>query len=232
MAARLGAGSMSDGELRMIFLHELAHYAGGDAWLSLLTAVTAAAHFLNPLSPAVRRAVAEDCEVLADASVLATRENGAEYSRLLIDFAERAGAQTVRSVALPFLRGKPRSSLKRRVETMMNKKENVKTVRVLALCLAVLLLAGHAALLSACTASAKSAEPVEIAEPVLAAAFLALAAGCSTIESRIEENRSYFDSLPAADQAQIRIGKIEFCDRVLPTRANVEYRAPSKKTEK
>ena len=30
----------------------------------------------------------------------------------------------------------------------------------------------------------------------------------------------------------IRIGKIEFCDRVLPTRANVEYRAPSKKTEK
>ena len=30
----------------------------------------------------------------------------------------------------------------------------------------------------------------------------------------------------------IRIGKIEFCDRVLPTRANAEYRAPSKKTEK
>ena len=44
---------------------------------------------------------------------------------------------------------------------------------------------------------------------VLAAAFLALAAGCSTIESRIEENRAYFDSLPAADQAQIRIGKID-----------------------
>lgn len=44
----------------------------------------------------------------------------------------------------------------------------------------------------------------------LAAALLALAAaGCSTIESRIEENRSYFDSLPAADQAQIRIGKID-----------------------
>ena len=30
----------------------------------------------------------------------------------------------------------------------------------------------------------------------------------------------------------IRIGRIEFCDRVLPTRANAEYRAPSKKTEK
>ena len=44
----------------------------------------------------------------------------------------------------------------------------------------------------------------------LAAALLALAAaGCSTIESRIEENRDYFDSLPAADQAQIRIGKID-----------------------
>ena len=45
---------------------------------------------------------------------------------------------------------------------------------------------------------------------VLAAALLALAAaGCSTIESRIEQNRDYFDSLPAADQAQIRIGKID-----------------------
>ena len=43
----------------------------------------------------------------------------------------------------------------------------------------------------------------------LAAAVLALAAGCSTIESRIEQNRDYFDSLPAADQAQIRIGKID-----------------------
>ena len=43
-----------------------------------------------------------------------------------------------------------------------------------------------------------------------AAALLALAAaGCSTIESRIEQNRDYFDSLPAADQAQIRIGKID-----------------------
>jgi hypothetical protein len=42
----------------------------------------------------------------------------------------------------------------------------------------------------------------------LAAALLALAAGCSTIESRIGENRPYYDSLPAADQAQIRIGKI------------------------
>ena len=43
----------------------------------------------------------------------------------------------------------------------------------------------------------------------LAAAVLALAAGCSTIESRIEQNRDYFDALPAADQAQIRIGKID-----------------------
>ena len=43
----------------------------------------------------------------------------------------------------------------------------------------------------------------------LAAALLALAAGCSTIESRIERNRDYFDSLPAADQAQIRGGKID-----------------------
>ena len=44
----------------------------------------------------------------------------------------------------------------------------------------------------------------------LAAALLALAAaGCSTIESRIEDNRAYFDTLPAADQAQIRIGKID-----------------------
>lgn len=44
----------------------------------------------------------------------------------------------------------------------------------------------------------------------LAAALLALAAaGCSTIESRIEQNQDYFDSLPAADQAQIRGGKID-----------------------
>lgn len=44
----------------------------------------------------------------------------------------------------------------------------------------------------------------------LAALLLALAfAGCSTIESRIERNRDYFDSLPAADQARIRGGKID-----------------------
>ena len=44
----------------------------------------------------------------------------------------------------------------------------------------------------------------------IAATLLALAAaGCSTIESRIEENRDYFDTLPAADRAQIRIGKID-----------------------
>ena len=47
--------------------------------------------------------------------------------------------------------------------------------------------------------------PVAIAATLLALA----AAGCSTIDSRIEQNRDYFDSLPAADQAQIRIGKID-----------------------
>ena len=47
--------------------------------------------------------------------------------------------------------------------------------------------------------------PVALATVLLALA----AAGCSTIASRIEQNRAYFDSLPAADQAQIRIGKID-----------------------
>lgn len=32
--------------------------------------------------------------------------------------------------------------------------------------------------------------------------------GCATVENRIERNRDYFDSLPIADQARIRGGKI------------------------
>ena len=39
-----------------------------------------------------------------------------------------------------------------------------------------------------------------ISSLLAAVAFLVLAAGCSTIESRIEENRAYYDSLPAADR--------------------------------
>ena len=54
---------------------------------------------------------------------------------------------------------------------MMKKTAGRPAVRVLAFVFAALMLLTHSALLSACTASAKSAEPVEIAEPVLAAAF-------------------------------------------------------------
>ncbi|MGD9782826.1 MAG: hypothetical protein AB7V14_11870 [Kiritimatiellia bacterium] len=38
---------------------------------------------------------------------------------------------------------------------------------------------------------------------------LLLLAGCATPERRIEQNRDLFDSLPVADQARIRGGKID-----------------------
>ena len=180
-----GLAAMPEDAVRMILLHELSHARARDPWLSLLAALAASLHWLNPVSAAVERALAEDCEFACDESVL--RICGGEarlpYISVILDIA--AMSASVRfSANLCASQDGGNNTLKRRYDHMKkaNSEKHGKLSVCLCLLLTVLLLGANAAALSSCafpqgsggesgTVTDSDASPVVLTNPILASAL-------------------------------------------------------------
>ncbi len=83
-------GELSRDELRLVFLHELAHLRRRDLALNWLLAAVESIHWFNPLVWLVTRRFRADREEACDASALAARpEERATYGETLIKLLER-----------------------------------------------------------------------------------------------------------------------------------------------
>ena len=85
-------GELSTNELRLVFLHELAHLQRRDLAMNWLLAAVEIVHWFNPLAWLVTRRLREDREEACDACALDARpEDTREYALTLLKLVERGG---------------------------------------------------------------------------------------------------------------------------------------------
>lgn len=85
-------GELSKNELRLVFLHELAHLQRRDLAMNWLLAAVEIVHWFNPLAWLVTRRLREDREEACDACALDARpEDTREYALTLLKLVERGG---------------------------------------------------------------------------------------------------------------------------------------------
>ena len=86
---------LSSDELRLVFLHELAHLQRRDIALNWLLAAVETLHWFNPLAWLVTRSLRADREEACDACALAAQpEAHRMYGETLIKILERVGGET------------------------------------------------------------------------------------------------------------------------------------------
>lgn len=78
--------SFSDGEMAMIFTHELIHYRHRDLYIKLASVLGRCLHWFNPVSHIICRAVIDACEACCDETALSVLElsDCKDYGRLLL----------------------------------------------------------------------------------------------------------------------------------------------------
>lgn len=80
--------ALSCEDIRMVFLHELAHVKRGDLWMAWLASITGALHWFNPaIHFAISRA-RKDREMACDESVLRLIDDSEAYGSALVRFLE------------------------------------------------------------------------------------------------------------------------------------------------
>jgi bla regulator protein blaR1 len=85
-------------EIRLIFLHELAHVRRGDLWLNWLLELVRAFHWFNPLIWVVCERLRADREEACDAAALEAQPgSNRTYGRILLRFLEMVGPAETRS---------------------------------------------------------------------------------------------------------------------------------------
>ena len=109
-------GNFSFGELRHIFLHELAHVKRRDLWLNWLVALLQVAHWFNPLVWLAFARWRADRELACDAMALeaAGTEHCQDYGRTILRLLENFTHQTAAPGMVGILEDK--RQLKRRIE--------------------------------------------------------------------------------------------------------------------
>ena len=116
--------TLSDGELRHVFLHELGHLKRGDLLMGLFTSVLQAIHWFNPLVWYGFYRMRQDREFACDALVLShipeTESN--EYGHTLLRLMEERGSIPRFLTAVNIVEHK--SQLKRRLEMITQHKSN------------------------------------------------------------------------------------------------------------
>ncbi|MVB09709.1 BlaR1 peptidase M56 [Caprobacter fermentans] len=132
----LPPGLFEDGELRVIFRHELTHFRRRDLWYRLLLAAACAVHWFNPLVWLMARAANRDLELSCDEAALKNADPAfrAEYGRAILSVAQKA---TQRRAPLSTGFGGGKKELKRRLETILNTKKRRRGAA--ALCVALVL---------------------------------------------------------------------------------------------
>ncbi len=130
---------LSQHDLKYIYLHELTHYRRHDLLYKWLTMLVLSLHWFNPLVYAVSRQVDLDCETSCDAA--ATRELSVQeqndYMNMILDMLLNSKSR-LRPLTTQMANGK--KTLKRRFETMRNRRKTSRLVSALSVLLATALL--------------------------------------------------------------------------------------------
>jgi hypothetical protein len=132
---------LSTEELRLILRHELTHVKRRDLWGKALMLGCLIIHWFNPLVYAMARAMAGDCEMSCDASVLANAEmvERKRYGETILGVIRR---QKQRQIALSTYFYEGKIDMKKRFASMLDASVQPKGRVVLAVTLALTLLSG------------------------------------------------------------------------------------------
>ena len=132
---------LSQEELRLILRHELTHVKRRDLWGKALMLGCLIVHWFNPLVYAMARAMASDCEMSCDASVLANAEmiERKRYGEAILGIVRR---QNQRQIALSTYFYEGKIDMKKRFASMLDASVRPKGKVVLAVTLALTLLSG------------------------------------------------------------------------------------------
>jgi|GEM_PF-1143201 len=131
----LPEGAIEPTQLRLMLLHEVMHIRRGDNAIRLLSLVTVAVHWFNPLVYLMSRALQTEAELACDAAVLRHAGDAArmEYGQTIFSTAKR----TQKLSALASAMSGEGKNLKRRLANIIEKK---RTRRGIALACAVLMI--------------------------------------------------------------------------------------------
>ncbi len=132
---------LSQEELRLVLRHELTHVKRRDLWGKALMLCCLTLHWFNPLVYAMARAMAGDCEMSCDASVLANADMAQRkrYGEAILGMIRR---QKQRQIALSTYFYEGKIDMKKRFASMLDPSVRPKGVAVLAAALALTLLSG------------------------------------------------------------------------------------------
>jgi len=131
--------SLSDDQQKMIILHELYHIKNLDVAKNYLWLAAKIIYWFNPLINLAYKAYIEDTETSCDAMVLNTysSDRRQQYSQSLIDITKLSKGEMILPVALSFCEDK--STLRKRVEYMIKPTKKKRTVSIVTLLIAVII---------------------------------------------------------------------------------------------
>jgi len=131
---------LTDAELRMVILHEMAHVRRKDTWLNVVLIAVQFLHWFNPLVWLAHRRIRADIELLCDDMVMArlNPEERPGYGRLLLKLIEEISpGEELYSSAVPVVGNK--HEIKRRIIMIKNHGQKHRAAPALALLVAVAL---------------------------------------------------------------------------------------------
>jgi beta-lactamase regulating signal transducer with metallopeptidase domain len=131
--------SLTESELRMIFLHELAHVRRQDVLLNWLMIVLRAGHWFNPVLWLALRRLRRDRELVCDAMVMRVvgKEERSAYGNTLLKLLEHCQSPQLSSISVPVLNHK--TQIKRRIIMIAQFKPLPRSAYALLTCLLALL---------------------------------------------------------------------------------------------
>jgi beta-lactamase regulating signal transducer with metallopeptidase domain len=112
---------MSDGELRNLFRHELAHLKRGDDWANLIQQIIKAVLFFHPGILILSRRLSVEREIACDDVVLSAEASRRSYALFLTEFAGRASSRDWSAAPAAWSN---KTQLKERVDMILNTKRN------------------------------------------------------------------------------------------------------------
>lgn len=151
-------------ELRLILKHELTHVKRRDLWVKAFMLLALIVHWFNPLVYVMARAMASDCEMSCDASVLASTDlqQRKRYGETILGVIRR---QRKRHVALSTYFYEGKKDMKKRFVSMLDMTKRRGGAALVALTLVLTLMSGNLVAIAQPedkpTAKAASAAPAD-----------------------------------------------------------------------
>ena len=117
-------GELDDGQLQAILIHEAAHLARRDTWVSLAQRIAIVLFWWNVLVYHLRNRIADLREEICDNYVCQAQREAARFAQTLVGLAARTATQRLSPAALGILEP---AGLMGRVTRLLNKERNMAT---------------------------------------------------------------------------------------------------------